>query len=195
MINSGIETTNFTLNLLTIPGLECVQKPVEAGESTTVSCEIRNVWKQKSMGIQNEATFLVTNVASHDSAFFVIGAPQYVTKDGASVVEHLHFIQSNETILFLSSDALAIWVVIAVLVVFLIRHRYWLQIGRAQRKTILGRRRRWSFGIENWWQVEWYTVPAPNAVWWLGYLHITMRQTDSIAKLTILHYLHLHMHS
>jgi len=156
MINSGPDPTNFTLNLLTIPGLDCASlihsstddDDISRQSSATVSCEIRDVWKQESLGIHPETTpLLVPNVASHDSAFFVIGRPQpyQPNKNGAiKLMQHLDSIQiSNDYMLLSYRDALLTMFLIIVVVVRILkaRQRCRVQSGSRLRKTILGRRR------------------------------------------------------
>lgn len=80
LINSDTNATDFEVNLLDIPGLDCVSRNDEASNSSftnNVHCEVRNVWKQESRGIMVEdERFSVPNVESHDCAFFIIETPR-----------------------------------------------------------------------------------------------------------------------
>lgn len=137
MINSGPDPTNLTLDLNTIPGLECASTV----NNSTVACEIRNVWKQESIGIHREDTLVFENVASHDSVFLVIGEP-VPPKDRTSLAEFLEFIQINEGQI-LSLDTMSIWGIIISVAVILLARRQWRQRNSTCPKRIVIKRRRW----------------------------------------------------
>eukprot|EP00980_Cylindrotheca_fusiformis_P019396 scaffold6663_cov92-Cylindrotheca_fusiformis.AAC.4 len=69
LINSDTVPANFTLNLFDIPELHCVSRK---GNSTTVRCAIRDVWKHVSIGIVRDEFVNISNVESHDCAFLII---------------------------------------------------------------------------------------------------------------------------
>jgi hypothetical protein len=75
LINSDTQPVNFTLNLLTIPGLDCATRNETSG-NITVNCAIRDVWKQESLGIVQDESMIILNIESHDCAFFIVETPR-----------------------------------------------------------------------------------------------------------------------
>ena len=136
MINSGPNSTDFTLNLHTVPGLECAStsgNSTSEGESSKIECEIRDVWEQRSLGIFRNETLVVENVTSHDAAFFIIGTP----RPQSSFLRNLE-IQISDASLFSDVPILLASIMLIIFSVARSRQRF----GKRQKKTIRGRLRR-----------------------------------------------------
>ena len=74
LINSDTMNRNLTLDFRSVPGLACAS--FNRASNATVNCEVRDVWERKSLGILKKEMLIVPEVASHDSAFFIIGTPR-----------------------------------------------------------------------------------------------------------------------